>query len=82
MHVSHRSGIGPDLELGPVGADAGEAERGGNVHVGGKAAGTVAGGAREDAQRRREPGERDVVLYQVGCAFEALRRDASYLVKI
>ncbi|MFO7577957.1 MAG: hypothetical protein R6W66_09550, partial [Pelovirga sp.] len=66
-------GVGPDLERGAVGADAGETEGGGDIDVGGKALGPFPGGALENAAGLREALEVDGVLDEVGGAGEAAR---------
>ena len=71
MGVAGDPGVGPDLEAGALRADAREAKRRRDVHVGGKAPRRVARAAFEDLQRRLEPVDVNAVIDEIRCARES-----------
>ena len=76
MGVAVDRRIGPDFEPRLVRPDAGEAQRRGDIDVGGEAARALARAAVEDFQRLFEIGKRNAALDQIGRALEPVRRFA------
>ena len=74
MHVAPQCGIGPDLEPGPVGTDAGERQRDRDIQVGRKALGGLPRRAVENLQRLLDAFDVDVVLDQKRRTGETLNR--------
>src|ERR1700688_3399887 len=74
MNVARYRRIGPDLEPGPVGADAGQRQRHRDIQIGRESLGRLARGALEDPQRFGDPLDIDVVLDDIGRAGEPWNR--------
>src|SRR5262245_5167259 len=71
MSVARYSGISPDFELRAVRPYPSEAQGGRHVDIGWKAAGTLTRAAAENLQWLFQVADRDSMLAQVRCAFEA-----------
>lgn len=74
MGVARHRRVGPDLDPGAIGADAGERQRHSDVEIGRKALGGVACAALEDAERLGDAFDPDVVLDQMRRAEQARDR--------
>ena len=74
MDVAADRRVGPDLDHRAVGADPGHRQRRRDIDVGRETAGGLAGGAGEDQLRLAEAGDADLVLDEIGRAFEPAGR--------
>src|SRR6516225_11045684 len=78
VRVAGQRRIGPDFEPSLVRPDAGEAERRGDIDVGGKTARAFARAAVEDFRRRLEVFERNAAIDQIRRALKPARRLARH----
>ena len=79
MGVALDRRVGPDLDHGAVGADASQTEGDGDVDVGGKALGGLAGVAGEHPQWRAHAVQIDALFHHIWRAGEAAGRGARFL---
>lgn len=74
MNIARHGGVGPDLHLGAIGADARQRQRNGDIDVGGKALRRFTRAALEQLERLAQIVDVDVVLDDERCALQPVDR--------